>query len=134
MPTLFPRWLSVLLLAAFGLPAAAEVLVVTDSRHPVRAIPGARVIELDRAARIEAQLSSGLPADPDRAAKLARERLGDKALQRRLRQAYQDIAEAHGLKVAKVPAVVVERRYVVYGEADVSRAVARIESYRSARP
>ncbi|HCG1212261.1 TPA: DUF1525 domain-containing protein, partial [Pseudomonas aeruginosa] len=30
--------------------------------------------------------------------------------------------------------VVVDRRYVVYGEPDVSRAVARINAYQSAQP
>ncbi|NQB78478.1 DUF1525 domain-containing protein, partial [Pseudomonas aeruginosa] len=35
---------------------------------------------------------------------------------------------------AKIPAVVVDRRYVVYGEPDVSRAVARINAYQSAQP
>jgi len=38
------------------------------------------------------------------------------------------------LGLAKVPAVVVDRRYVVYGETDVARAVARIESHRRAQP
>ena len=39
-----------------------------------------------------------------------------------------------GLGIAKIPAVVVDRRYVVYGEPDVSRAVARINAYRSTQP
>jgi len=30
--------------------------------------------------------------------------------------------------------VVVDRRYVVYGEPDVSRAIARINAYRSTHP
>ena len=70
-----------LLLCLLGQDAsAADVLVVTDSRHPVQSASGARVIELD------------------------------------------------------LPAVVVDRRYVVYGETDVARAVARIESHRRAQP
>jgi len=36
--------------------------------------------------------------------------------------------------IAAIPAVVVDRRYVVYGEPDVARAVARIDAHRSARP
>ena len=137
MPSLSSRFLSVfsaLFLAVSSLPIRAEALFVTDSRHPVREVSGARVIELDRAARIEMALSAGLPADPDQAANIARERLDDRALQQRLRQAYQGIAEARGLNVTKVPAVIVDRRYVVYGEADVARAVARIETYRSTQP
>jgi integrating conjugative element protein (TIGR03757 family) len=114
--------------------AAAEVLVVTDSRHPVEAASGARIVELDLPTRIEAELSATLPADPDRAAAIARQRLDDKALQRRLRQAYQDVADVWGLGVGTIPAVVVDRRFVIYGEADTARAVARIEQYRRMHP
>jgi integrating conjugative element protein (TIGR03757 family) len=130
--------------AAFGLSvalicldAAAAVWVVTDSRHPVKRQGDERVIELDQANRIEAELSADLPADPELAAALARKRLRDAALQRRLRQAYQDVIDARGLGIEKVPAVVVAaegKRYGVYGEPDVSRAVERIEQYRRTRP
>ena len=53
--------------------AAADVLVVTDSRHPVQAPAGVRVIELDRATRIEVELAAHLPADPQQAATLVRQ-------------------------------------------------------------
>jgi integrating conjugative element protein (TIGR03757 family) len=115
---------------------AADVLVVTDSRHPMQAPPGARVIELDQAARIEAELSANLPADSARAAAIVQQRLreGGQDLQRRIARAYQDVADAWGLGLTKLPAVVVDRRYVVYGDVDVSRAVARIEAHRRAKP
>jgi len=115
---------------------AAEVLVVTDSRHPVQAPAGVRVIELDQAARIEFELAANLPADPQQAAALIRQRLhdGGEALQRRIGRAYQNVADAWGLGIAKIPAVVLDRRYVVYGESDVPRAVARINAYRGAQP
>ncbi|MBU9638051.1 MULTISPECIES: TIGR03757 family integrating conjugative element protein [Burkholderia cepacia complex] len=116
--------------------AAAEVLVVTDSQHPVQATADARVIELDQPARIEAELSAGLPQDQNRAAILARQRLqaNGGALAKRLARAYQGDADAWGLGLAKIPAVVVDRRYVVYGDPDVARAVARINAYRRAQP
>lgn len=116
--------------------AAADVLVVTDSRHPVQAVAGARVVELDLPTRIEAELAANLPADPARATAIVQQRLreGGEELQRRIGRAYQDVAEAWGLGIAKVPAVVVERRYVVYGEADAARAVARIEAHRRTNP
>ena len=116
--------------------AAADVLVVTDSRHPVQAPAGVRVIELDQATRIEVELAAHLPADPQQAAALVRQRLhdGGEALQRRIGHAYQGVADAWGLGIAKIPAVVVDRRYVVYGEPDVPRAVARINAYRSTQP
>jgi integrating conjugative element protein (TIGR03757 family) len=134
MPILSSQLFSVLFLSVFSLPVSAEVLVVTDTGHPVKVMNDERVIELDLPARIEAELSADLPADPERAADMARERLRDPTAQRRLFAAYQGVAEARGLNVAKVPAVIVDRRCVIYGEADVARAVARLDACRSARP
>jgi len=131
------RLLAAGLLAALGPSAwADDVIVVTDSRHPVQAPAGVRVIELDQATRIEGELAAHLPADPQQAAALVRQRLhdGGEALQRRIGHAYQCVADAWGLGIAKIPAVVVDRRYVVYGEPDVLRAVARINAYRSTQP
>lgn len=124
-------------LSAFSQAAtAADVLVVTDTRHPVQAAAGVRVIELDLPARIEAGLAAGLPANPARAAAIVQQHLREEGedLQRRIGHAYQGVADAWGLGIAKVPAVVVDRRYVVYGEADVARAVARIETHLKAQP
>ncbi len=126
-----------LLLSLLGQAAsAADVLVVTDSRHPVQSAAGSRVIELDLPERIEAELAAGLPNDPGRAASLVQQRLrdGGQALQRRIGSAYQVVADAWGLGIAKVPAVVVDHRYVVYGEPDVARAMARIEAHRRTQP
>jgi len=116
--------------------AAAEVLVITDSGHPVQVAAGTRVIELDLPARIEAELAAGLPTDPTQAAAIVQQRLreGGQDLQRRLGRAYQDVAQAWGMGITKVPAVVVDRRYVVYGEPDVAHAAARIETYRRTQP
>ena len=116
--------------------AAAEVLVITDSGHPVQVAAGTRVIELDLPARIEAELAAGLPTDPTQAAAIVQQRLreGGQDLQRRIGRAYQDVTQAWGLGITKVPAVVVDRRYVVYGEPDVARAAARIETYRRTQP
>ena len=116
--------------------AAAEVLVITNSGHPVQVAAGTRVIELDLPARIETELAAGLPTDPTQAAAIVQQRLreGGQDLQRRLGRAYQDVTQAWGLGITKVPAVVVDRRYVVYGEPDVARAAARIETYRRTQP
>ena len=115
---------------------AAEVLVITDGGHPVQVAAGTRVIELDLPARIEAELAAGLPTDPTQAAAIVQQRLreGGQDLQRRLGRAYQDVTQAWGLGITKVPAVVVDRRYVVYGEPDVAHAAARIETYRNTQP
>lgn len=122
------------------LPAAAawstDVQVFTDRQHPVSATAGARVVELDTPTRLEAELAAHLSADPGRAAAIVRQRLerGGSELQQRMAAFYQGVADAWGLGVITIPAVVVDRRYVVYGESDVARAVARIEAHRSGRP
>ncbi|MCD9007482.1 TIGR03757 family integrating conjugative element protein [Luteimonas sp. XNQY3] len=136
-PALRRCWLALAVVAALIGPASAnDIIVVTDSGHPVRAPANVRVIELDRAARLEAELAADLPANPAEAATLVQQRLRDGGLplQRRLADAWQDVADAWSLGVAKLPAVVVDRRYVVYGEPDTARAVARIEAFRSTQP
>jgi len=55
-------------------------------------------------------------------------------LQRRIATAYQGVADAWSLGITTIPAVVVDQRYVVYGEPDVARAIARIEQHRRAEP
>jgi integrating conjugative element protein (TIGR03757 family) len=115
---------------------AADVVVVTDSRHPVKTMGGERLIELDEPSGIEAELSAQLPTDPEQATAIVKGRLnkGGADLQRRIAAAYQGVADAWSLGITTIPAVVVDQRYVVYGEADVGRAVTRIEQHRRAAP
>ncbi|ELX9567025.1 MULTISPECIES: TIGR03757 family integrating conjugative element protein [Pseudomonadaceae] len=115
---------------------AADVVVITDSRHPVKTMGGERLIELDEGPRIEAELSAQLPVDPEQATAIVKRRLnnGGADLQRRIAAAYQGVADAWSLGVTSIPAVVVDQRYVVYGEPDVARAVAHIEQHRRSQP
>lgn len=133
-----PGWpalcLAITLTAVSSSAFAADIIVITDSSHPVKPMGGERIIELDQPARIEAELSADLPADPNHASAFARQRLstGRSDLQRRIVQAYQGVADAWSLGIAKIPAVVVDRRYVVYGEPDVARAITRIHAHQTA--
>lgn len=122
--------------AAISHAAAADVRVFTDRHHAVAAPAGIYVVELDAPARIEAELAANLPADPAQAAAIVRQRLHDDGatLQRHMADAYQGVTDAWSLGVTKIPAVVVDQRYVVYGETDVSRALARIKEYRGTQP
>lgn len=115
---------------------AADVVIITDSRHPVRTMGGEQLIELDEAPRLEADLSAQLPADPEQAAAIVKRRINDggTGLQRRIASAYQGVTDAWSLGITSIPAVVVDQRYVVYGEPDVARAIARIEQHRRAEP
>lgn len=123
------------LMSAAG-AVAADIRVFTDRHHPVEAPADVRVVELDAAARIESELAANLPADPAQAAAIVQQRLkdGGAGLQHRLANAYQGVADAWSLGITKIPAVVVDRRYVVYGEHDVTRALERIEEYRRTQP
>lgn len=115
-----------------------SILVVTDRNHTVQVAPNThdvRVIELDLPARIEAQLTTYLPNNPEQAGAQLRQRLhaGGDSLQQRLREAYQGVVDAWQLGITRIPAVVVDRRYVVYGEPDVARALERITAHRSSQ-
>ncbi|MBJ9974143.1 TIGR03757 family integrating conjugative element protein [Pseudomonas sp. S75] len=130
-------WLTSAGLAALLATSAlhAETWVITDQAHPVSG-KADRLILLDAPSRIEAELASGLPADPRRAERIARDRLsqGGADLQRRIASAYQGVTDAWSLGITSLPAVVVDQRYVVYGETDVARALDRVERHRRPRP
>jgi len=131
------RLISCFLPCLLATSASAEVWIVTDSRHPMTGSATAqRVIQLDAAQHIESELSANLPADPQQAAALVQHRLnqGGDTLQQRLREAYQGITDAWSMGITTLLAVVVDQRYVVYGEADVDKALARIQQYRKEHP
>lgn len=115
---------------------AADIIVVTDSHHPVQAPTGVRIIELDRPSRIETELAAHLPATPAHSAALVQQRFkdGGRTLHQRLGTAYQGVVDAWSLGVTTIPAVIVDQRYVVYGEPDVATAVALIEAHQGAQP
>jgi len=127
------RLISCFLLFLLASNANAQIWVITDTRHPVTGSASAqRVIELDVAQHIEAELSVNLPADPQQATALVQQRLnqGGQALQQRLREAYQGVTDAWSMGITALPSVVVDQRYVVYGESDLDKALARIAQYR----
>lgn len=112
----------------------AETWVITDAAHPLTSVPAdVRVIKLDDQQRIEEQLSRKLPPNPHQAALAARQLMGTPAgaaLMQQLAVAQQGNADAWSIGVSKVPAVVVDRRYVVYGQPDVTAAMQTINRAR----
>jgi integrating conjugative element protein (TIGR03757 family) len=124
-------------MACAGVASAQEVWFITDAQHlPQGTHQPARLIELDAPQRIEAELAATLPTDPQQAASVVRQRLqaGGVRLQQRMQTAYQGVVDAWSLGIATIPAVVVDRRYVIYGESNVDQAMARIAQYRRASP
>lgn len=111
----------------------AETWVITDQEHPVVAPVGVRVIRLDEQQRLEEQLSRSLPPDPRQAAAAAQRFMATAEgarLQADLAKAQQRTADAWSTGVEKIPAVVVDRKYVVYGEPNVTVATALIDRAR----
>ncbi|ELQ08631.1 hypothetical protein A988_21237 [Pseudomonas syringae BRIP39023] len=115
--------------------AQAETWVITDRNHPVQAQAHVRLILLDESERLEAKLSEGLPANQQQAIAIMQQRLKSndaQRLQRDLASAQQNLVDAWSIGVTKVPAVVVDRKFVVYGVTDATAAEHRIAQWRAA--
>ena len=124
-----------LALAAWPGPAAVagEVVAFTLSSMPLRAAGGATVHLLDARDGHAEAFGADLADDPERALAEARRRLATpagRAALARIAAAAADNALAGRLGIEKLPAVVVDGRYVVYGVRDVARAVERIAAWR----
>jgi integrating conjugative element protein (TIGR03757 family) len=114
-------------------PLWADSVMVSDTKNPFAATKNIRTINLDLPAMLEAELSSALPANPAEAQAIATQRITpDLAAQ--LTEAHQNVTDAWSMGITKVPAVVVDRKYVVYGETNVQRALDRINEYRRKEP
>jgi len=124
------------MLAASAHALDADIVVFTDQHHPVAPPPGVRVVYLDASQHLKTRLNRNLPNTPDQAAAVARQRLqeGGEHLQKQLALAYQGLVDAWSLGVTRIPAVVVDRQYVVYGDPDVSQALIDIATFRRPRP
>lgn len=107
----------------------ADTLVITDSNHPIQPTPDSKIILLDQPSTLESRLSADLPPDPRQAQAIAQQRLTSE-LTTQITQAHQDVVTAWSLGITKIPAVVVDQKYIVYGEPDVQRALALIARHR----
>ena len=112
----------------------AETWAITDSAHPLSFVPSnVRVIKLDEQQLSEEQMSKHLPRAPREAAIAARQMISSpagRALTQQLAVAQQGVTDAWGLRVEKVPAVVIDRKYVVYGQPNVTAAIEVVEQHR----
>ena len=112
---------------------AAEVVAFTLSSMPLRA-SGATVHVLDARDGYAEAFEADLADDPERALAEARRRMATpagRAALARIASAAAGNALASRLGIEKLPAVVVDGRYVVYGVRDVARAVERIKAWRA---
>ena len=113
---------------------AGEVVAFTLSSMPLRASGGAAVHVLDARDGHAEAFGADLPGDPERALAEARRRMSSpagRAALERIAAAAAGNALAGRLGIEKLPAVVVDGRYVVYGVRDVARAVERVGAWRA---
>ncbi len=127
---------SALALAACPGPALsdAEVVAFTLSSMPLRAGVGVTVHVLDARDGHAEAFGADLPDDPDRALAEVKRRMATaegRAALARIAAAAAGNALAGRLGIEKLPAMVVDGRYVVYGVRDVARAVERVEAWRA---
>lgn len=135
MPPFQPYWPAA---ALFGVLASvsnvqAETWAITDSAHTLNVPTGVRLIRLDDQQRLEEQLSRSLPSNPQQASMAAQQLLNSPEgarLLAELAHAQQGAADAWSIGITKLPAVVVDRQYVVYGQTDVAAAIKEIEAAR----
>lgn len=105
--------------------AMAAIEVFTVSGVPATHVPdNATVVELDKPARLDKQLSDGLPRTRKSAVRVVQQRLP--SFEKVYGEAYTGLVRAWHLGVTKLPAVVVNGQYVVYGQPNVRAAVAEI--------
>lgn len=113
--------------------SSAVPWVITNSAHPIPATNEIRLILIDQLSALEDELSNGLPSSPAAVQALFDERMTAQ-MNTKIENAHQDIVDAWSLGVTKIPAVVVDRKYVVYGDSNVERALTKIQLYREAHP
>ncbi|MGJ8517621.1 TIGR03757 family integrating conjugative element protein [Carnimonas bestiolae] len=114
--------------------ANAGVEVFTLSTITLQHVPHeAAVVEMDRGEALDREISEGLPNDSDAASRVMATRMKTPAFQEHaeaLKEAYTGLTRAWQLGIQKLPAVVVDQQYVVYGESDVRRALAEIHRHK----
>lgn len=113
--------------------SSAVPWVITDSAHPIEATNEIRLILIDQLSALEDELSSGLPSSSAAAEAMSGERMTAQ-MSARIENAHQDIVDAWSLGLTKIPAVVADGKYVIYGDSNVERALTKIQLYREAHP
>jgi integrating conjugative element protein (TIGR03757 family) len=140
---------SILLMMAVGSAVAESgreqflphrIDLITDSTHAfvgIQSIPSnvtVTVFDLDQPARLEAELSEGLPNDIDAAAQIARQRLQTidrQPLRARFTEAFAGFLISLQYGIDRYPAIVFDGgESVVYGITDIKQALKHYQRWR----
>ena len=119
--------------------AHAGTVIYTDHAHPVtgEVSPDVTVTELDAPDRLQSQLFGTLSTNPAQAEQQARAVIASPSFrqgQQALAASYAGVAHAWSLGLEKVPAVVFDDKWVVYGTTDVAAAQAKLSAWREKQP
>lgn len=129
---LFP----VLFLAS--VPVPAQTVIYTTARYPVEnPEPGVVIQVLEDIHSLEQSLFPALSQHPEQAEQQAREQMKQpdwREQEARLTRAYQSLLDAYALGVEKVPAVVLDEKYVVYGTTDIRVAEKKQDTWQETQP
>ncbi|WP_405077830.1 TIGR03757 family integrating conjugative element protein [Pectobacterium versatile] len=109
-------------------PLLANPVVYTDQLHPpTNLTPKTRIVWLDAPERLQRSVFGELPTSMEQAAAQAQVVMRSPQWQQHendLQTAYRGVIHAWEIGVRKYPAVVFDDRDVVYGTADVAKALA----------
>lgn len=130
--TLFP------FLFLTSVPVPAQTVIFTTARYPVEnPEPGVVIQVLEDIHSLEQSLFPALSQHPEQAEQQAREQMKQpdwREQEARLTRAYQSLLDAYALGVEKVPAVVLDERYVVYGTTDIRVAEKKRDTWQETQP
>ncbi|EEM8096034.1 TIGR03757 family integrating conjugative element protein [Salmonella enterica] len=116
----------------------AQTVVYTTPQYPVAEPQSGVLVQiLENVHSLEQSLFPVLSDNPVVAEQQAKQRMQQpdwQAQEAHLSRAYQALLDARMLNIAKIPAVVFDDKFVVYGTADVALAQQKLEAWREQRP
>lgn len=125
-----------LFLTSVSIPA--QTVIYTTARYPVEnPEPGVVIQVLEDIHSLEQSLFPALSQHPEQAEQRAREWMKQpdwREQEARLTRAYQSLLDAYALGIEKVPAVVLDERYVVYGTTDIRVAEKKRDTWLEMQP
>ena len=125
--------------ATAGAAVVVEVFTATDvpvdtSPHRAAIDVSVEIYELDGIEQLEAELSRGLPPEPEAARRVAFARVGrlDQGQRQRVRRTALGLSKAMQYGIDWYPAIVFDRQAVVYGLTDLEQAVRQYRQWQRA--
>lgn len=112
----------------------SETLIFTTADYPVtETTVNTSVFYLDAPEKLTAELFNNLPDDSKSAERQARKAMSSSQWQQHdaaLREAFKGALKAWSLGIEKIPAVVMDGRFVVYGTTNIELARKKLSQYQ----